>query len=153
MIGLLTGVPTRKVGVDLEFPSVEGFLRNVLRRAQESNFNLGYETFSNAQIEVEEKDIVVTMAVPGRKPEEIELEIVGNCLTVKVGKCSCCKDASSKRHYFSKERNCEEFEESLRLPMAVQGSKAVAKVADGILTVRVPRFDADLPKSHVIKVN
>ena len=47
----------------------------------------------------------------------------------------------------------EEFEESLRLPMAVQGSKAVAKVVDGVLTVRVPRFDADLPKSHVIKVN
>lgn len=153
MIGLLTGVPARRVGVDLEFPSMEHFLRNVFKRANDKNSFFDYEDFSNANVEVQEKDIVVTMAVPGRKPEAIELEVVGNCLTVKVGKCSCCEHKENSRHYFSRERNCEEFEYSLRLPMAVQGAKAVAKVVDGVLTVIIPRFDADVPKSHVIKVN
>lgn len=152
MIGLLTGNGTRRVGVDFEFPTVEHLLRNVLRRASEPGSILGYESFSNAQVDVQEKDIVVTMPVPGRKPEAIELEVVGNCLTIKAGKCSCCVHGEQKRHYYSKERCCEEFEESIRLPMAVQGAKAVAKVTDGVLTVTIPRFDADVPKSHVIKV-
>ena len=151
MIGLLTGNGTRRVGIDFEFPTVEHFLRNVLRQAPGSI--LGYDSFSNAQVEVQEKDIVVTLAVPGRKPEAIELEVVGNCLNIKAGKCSCCVHKEEKRHYFSKERNCEEFEESIRLPMQVQGAKAIAKVTDGVLTVTIPRFDADVPKSHVIKVN
>jgi HSP20 family protein len=151
MFGLLTSNGRRRVGLEMEFPTMENVLRNALRRAVDVSFE--NETSNLAQVDVSDKEISVTIPVPGRKPESIDIEVVGSCLTVKVGKCSCCVHADNQKSYLFKERNCNEFEESLRLPVAVQGAKANAKIVDGVLLVTIPRLDAELPKTHVVKVN
>jgi HSP20 family protein len=150
MIGLLTTNNFRRPSFDV--PEMEQIMHNVLKHAFEGGNFYANDVFSTSMVEVLDKDILVTVPVPGRKAEDIELEIVDKTLTIKVKKCSC-NNEEGKGRYVSKERNCEEFEESLRLPMAVQAAKATAKVVDGVLTVSIPRLDADIPKSCVIKVN
>ena len=101
--------------------------------------------------EVTDREVIVKLPCPGCKKEEIKVEAIGDFLTVRSRHhCRCCdgddagkeKKEKKEKKYLFKERSCAIHEESVRLPVEVDSSKASAKYIDGILEIVLPRKSA-----------
>jgi HSP20 family protein len=89
----------------------------------------------------ETKDaMVVTAEMPGIDPKEIEIALTGDLLTLKGEKE---KETGEKEERFHRvERTYGAFLRSVRLPMAVDGSKVTATFKNGVLVVALPKTPA-----------
>jgi len=92
-------------------------------------------------------DVVeLTAEVPGVRDQDIEVNLDGNLLTIRVEKNA---PDESKRTHFS-ERSYGRLERSIQLPFAPDGKNVTAEVENGVLTLRFPRVEAE--RSHRIAV-
>ncbi len=99
----------------------------------------------------ETKDaLVVKLEVPGLDPKDIQLELQESLLTVK-GEKKQEKEEKDER-YHRVERSYGAFARSVRLPVAVDGSKVTATFKNGLLTVTLPKTPAAKGSSIPIKV-
>ncbi len=89
-------------------------------------------------------DVVVKTALPGVKPEEIDVTITDNTLAIK-GKTKTEEEIKAK-DYFYKERRYGTFNRLVSLPHGLNTDKVKTNFEDGILTLT-------LPKSKQIKPN
>jgi HSP20 family protein len=96
-----------------------------------------------------EDDLVVSASVPGVKPEDIEITIVGDALTIKGATKSEFEVERANVH--RQERRYGAFTRSLAIPVAIQTDKAEAKFRDGVLTLVLPKADAIKPKTIKVK--
>jgi HSP20 family protein len=101
-------------------------------------------------VNVKETDnsIEVTAEVPGLKPEEIEVNLTGNILTLKGEKRE--EKEETKGSYHLVERRFGSFARSFRLPMDVDRDKVQARHKDGVLTISLPK--ATRESSTTIKI-
>ena len=95
-----------------------------------------------------DEDVVVKAAVPGLKPEDIDVTITGDTLTIKGE----AKEEKEERRtdYIRQERRYGAFSRSVSLPAGLQTDKAKASFENGILTLSIPKAGEIKPK--VIKV-
>lgn len=103
------------------------------------------QRFSPAVDIREEKDAIVLQAeVPGMKPEDVNVNLEGNLLTISGER----KFAQEKEEegYRRIERSYGSFSRSFTLPDTVQLDKLDAELRDGVLTVRVPKIPAAQPR-------
>ena len=108
---------------------------------------------SRMEVEVEDDSLKVKLPAPGCAPENFDVEVVNDFVTVRVKReCSCAENPENDRHYILRERSFDEFEESVKLPVRVRGHEATASYTDGVLELVIPREDAKKNTSHVIKV-
>jgi len=94
-------------------------------------------------------DIVVKAALPGLKPDEIEISVTGDILTLK-GELKD-EEKIEEGNYLRKERYFGQFVRELSLPTLVNSDKAKAEFEHGVLTLRLPKAEAAKPKSITIK--
>jgi HSP20 family protein len=86
----------------------------------------------------ETKDaLVMKMEVPGMDPNEIHVSLQENLLTVKGEKRQEKEEKEERYHRI--ERSYGAFTRSVRLPVAVDGSKVDASFKNGLLTVTLPK--------------
>ena len=131
-------------------PSMEKWMRRMFDLAGGDGAGL---TANRMELEVRDADVLIKMPAPGCTPENFDIEVVNDFVTVRVKReCDCADNPAGDRHYILRERSFEEFEESMKLPVSVQGHKATAKYVDGVLELTIPREDAKKNASHVIKV-
>jgi HSP20 family protein len=105
----------------------------------------GGDTITPA-LDVHETDneIVVTAALPGIKPDDVEMTITGQTLNLR-GEFKA--DEEVKRdQYLYRERRFGSFTRSLQLPMRVQGEQAEATFTDGILKLTIPKAEEVKPR-------
>ncbi|MFN3075681.1 MAG: Hsp20/alpha crystallin family protein [Alphaproteobacteria bacterium] len=87
---------------------------------------------------------VVSAEVPGVNPEEIEITVHQNTLTLKGRRTA---GANSKDvTYHRRERAQGTFGRTFALPYPVDTAKVQASFANGILTIQLPRPEADKPR-------
>ena len=84
----------------------------------------------------EDGNLVVRADVPGIKPEEVEIEVENDILTVS-GKHEEEKEEKGK-DYLRRERRVGSFSRSLALPPGVDAKKIEAKTHDGVVEVTIP---------------
>ncbi len=91
------------------------------------------------------KEIVVEAAVPGVKPEEVDIQITGNVLTTKGER----KEEKEEKEgtYIYREQTFGSFSRSVTLPTEVDVGKAKAEIENGVLTLTLPKSEAVQPKS------
>jgi HSP20 family protein len=94
-------------------------------------------------------ELVVSAAVPGVKPEEVEISITGDTLTIKGETKTETK--VEKANYLRQERRYGAFARTVTLPTPIQADKAEAKFKDGVLTVIIPKAEDVKPKTIKIK--
>jgi len=94
-----------------------------------------------------EDAIVLTADVPGLKPEELEVTLEGDTLTIRGE----LKNRDEQRNYVLRERPTGRFERTLTINTPIDSSKVEATFADGVLTLTLPKAEAVKPKQ--IKVN
>jgi HSP20 family protein len=89
----------------------------------------------------ETKDAMVVGAeMPGVDPKEIEIALMGDLLTLKGEKEK--ETEENEERYHRVERTYGAFLRSVRLPMAVDGSKVTATFKNGVLVVTLPKTPA-----------
>jgi HSP20 family protein len=86
--------------------------------------------------------LVVKVAVPGANPEDIEVSIEQNALTIR-GRYGyqLSEDEAKKAAWYRREIGMGEFAETFTLPAPVDADHAQASFADGILTLTLPKAE------------
>ena len=94
-------------------------------------------------------DIVVKASVPGIDPEDIDVAIEDNILTVRAERKSEFEESGT--NYLIQERAMGQFYRALRLPDTVDAEKIESTCENGVLTIVLPK--AEEKKRKQIKVN
>ncbi|MBI2849252.1 MAG: Hsp20/alpha crystallin family protein [Chloroflexi bacterium] len=96
-------------------------------------------------------DLVIKADLPGIKPEDIDITVTGDTLTIKGE----TKDEQEikRENYLRQERRYGAFCRSVTLPFPVQTDKAEAIYKDGILTLTIAKAEEIRPKQIQLKVH
>ena len=94
------------------------------------------------------KELVVKAAVPGLKPNDIELSVENNILSIH-GKSEDEKEAKTD-NYYHREIRSGSYYRQIKLPAEVESEKANAKFDNGILEVTLPKVEK--VTRHQIKI-
>ena len=95
---------------------------------------------------IETKDsVIVKLSAPGIKPEDIDISVVGDTLTIKGETKS--EEHFEEASYIRKERRFGSFQRTLSLPASVVSDKARAEFENGVLTLTLPKAEEARPKS------
>ena len=105
---------------------------------------LGAETLAVDMYETDD-EVVVKTAVPGVKPEDIDVSITGDVLTIKGETKS--EEKVEKANYIRQERRYGAFSRSLTLPSMVVADKATAEFENGVLILTLPKAEEVKPKT------
>jgi HSP20 family protein len=132
-------------------------LRDAMNRLFEESFLrpgafAAPETALATPLDVYETDnsVVLKAAVPGVKPEDLDVTITGDVLTIK-GEYKEETQPERKRNYIRQERCYGNFSRTLTLPTAIDANNVSATFENGILTLEMPKKENVKPKS--IKIN
>ncbi len=88
--------------------------------------------------------IVIKASVPGTKPDEMDVTITGDTLTIKGESKS--ETEVKKENYLYQEHHYGSFSRSIQLPTGLNTDKTEATFKDGILTLTIPRLEELKPK-------
>ncbi|HOT22999.1 MAG TPA: Hsp20/alpha crystallin family protein [Thermoleophilia bacterium] len=98
----------------------------------------------------DQKDAVVVKAeLAGMDPNDIQIEVEDNVLTIK-GERRFEEKVDDER-YYRVERRYGSFQRALALPQGVKADEISAAYEDGILTVTVPKAEEEKPKRIEVK--
>ena len=103
------------------------------------------QRFSPAVDIREEKDaIVLQVEIPGMKPEDVNVNLEGNLLTISGERKF--EQEKEEEGYRRVERSYGSFNRSFTLPDTVELDSCDAEMNDGILTIRVQKTPAAQPR-------
>jgi HSP20 family protein len=96
-------------------------------------------------VQAEDQAYVLTAYLPGVKSEDLNVNVVNDTVTIEgeIKLAHSEKDAN----YLVQECVSGNFSRSLTLPDALDTAKAEATLKDGVLTLRLPKVEAALPKA------
>jgi HSP20 family protein len=109
----------------------------------EGSATLALDVFEDAD------DVTVKASLPGISPQEVDIAITGDVLTIKGEKSEEKEEKQGNWHL--RERRYGAFQRSISLPAAVQADKADAVFENGVLTLTLPKVEEIKPKSIKIK--
>ena len=101
---------------------------------------------------IETKDeVVVKTAVPGVKPEDIDISIRGDTLTIK-GETKM-EEKIEKANLIRQERRYGAFSRTVGLPAGLDADDAEAIFENGVLTLHIPKREESKPKTIKVKTS
>ncbi len=99
----------------------------------------------------ETKDAIAVVAeLPGMRPEDVEVDVENNILTISGEKKQEVTESDGAEYHLV-ERRCGRFERSFTLPRTVDADKIEARVEHGLLTITLPKAEAAKPRRVQIR--
>ena len=95
-------------------------------------------------------DTVIRASLPGVAPEDINVSIEDNVLTIK-GQTSS-EHSEQDENYLMRERRTGSFHRALRLPNTVDPNGATPIYDHGVLTITVPKAEAKKARQLTVQV-
>lgn len=96
-----------------------------------------------------ENEFVVKASLPGIKPDDVQITVHGDTLTIRGE--SKVEEEKKGEHWHIRERRSGAFQRSLSLSAPVDSDKAQADFEHGVLTLRLPK--SEFAKPRQIKVH
>jgi HSP20 family protein len=112
-------------------------LRQAMERLFEESFPRPSRHWLPVDVYETAQALVIKAALPGMKPDEVDIAIDGDTLTI-MGTFTADEE-SEDREYHRRELHGGTFERALRLPERFQAEKAEAVFENGILTLTIPK--------------
>ncbi len=109
-----------------------------------------YEGHLKVNVVENENDYTLTAEVPGLTEKDIDLEIKDGRMTLR-GHAEESQEKEGE-HYRMREFSRRSFERSFSIGEGVDPDKISAKLANGILTVVLPRKEEAKPKSVKVEI-
>jgi HSP20 family protein len=94
-------------------------------------------------------EVVVKVALPGFKADEVQINVTGEILTLR-GEMKHEEEKNDKAWHI-REQRWNSFERSVALPTEVTADKAAADFENGILTITLPKAEQVKPKMIAVK--
>ena len=95
------------------------------------------------------EEILIQCEVPGIDREDLDVTITGETLTIKGLKRPLPDE--EELNFIRRERGSGQFTRTIVLPDAVDAERIEANLADGIMTIRLPKKAAAKPKQIEVK--
>ncbi len=96
-----------------------------------------------------EDGLLVTAEVPGVSPQDIEVSVIGETLTLSGARKP--DELKEGARYHRQERGYGKFSRTLQLPFPVSVEKIEANFKSGVLSIRLPRAEEDKPRKIAVK--
>lgn len=111
----------------------------------------GGQNVAALPLDVVETDeaFVVKASLPGVKPEDVQITVHGDTLTIRGS--SKVDEEKKGEHWHLRERRSGAFQRTVSLSTAIDSEKANAAFEHGVLTLTLPK--AEQAKPRQIKVN
>lgn len=97
----------------------------------------------------DEEGVIVTAELPGVSPDNIDISVTADTLTINGSRKPA--DLPEGEKYHRRERYCDEFSRSVQLPYNVDTDGVEATVENGVLTIVLPRAEAEKPRQISVK--
>lgn len=97
-----------------------------------------------------EREIVLAVEVPGVKPEEIDIQITGDTLTIRGERKLARED--NGRQYMRIERSYGPFQRSFTLGVPINQQQVKAAYRDGLLEITLPKAEEVKPKQVKVEI-
>jgi len=92
---------------------------------------------------------ILTAELPGVKPDDIDISVVGDTLTLSGTRQ--VEDVDEETTFHRRERGFGKFTRSFQLPFHVDSGKVEARFDKGVLHVSLPYAEEDKPKKIAVK--
>ncbi len=99
----------------------------------------------------DEGKITIKAAVPGINPEELEVSIENNVLTIKGEHKN--EEVSETAKVFRRENTYGSFSRSIRLSPQLNQEAVEASFKNGFVTITIPKVEEEKPKSLRIPIS
>jgi HSP20 family protein len=93
--------------------------------------------------------VEVEAALPGAKPEDVEITVTGNTLTIAADTASATETKDDQ--YLLREIRRGSFTRTIALPDGLEPDRATARFEHGLLTLSIPK--AEVVKPRQIRIN
>ena len=93
----------------------------------------------------------VRAELPGLKPDELDISVTGDAVTIKGERKIPVED--EKSIYHRREREAGSFSRIINLPTQIDTGKVKARSADGVLTLTMSKAESTKPKQIQIKAS
>lgn len=114
--------------------------RQLARRAMQNR-----ERTLGINVREEEDAYILSALVPGLKAEDLNIQVLEDVLRIQG------EYRTDENDYLVRELPNGMFTRTLRLPSAVEADRVEAKIADGVLTLTLPKAEYARPKRINIK--
>jgi len=113
---------------------------NFFRGFELEPFGKGINTFQpKVNIVDSEKEITVSVEIPGMDEKDIDLSLTKDSLTIKGEKKE--EKEEKGKNYHRMERSYGSFSRTLPLPVEINTEKAEASYKQGVLTILLPKTE------------
>lgn len=97
----------------------------------------------------EGEGIVVSAELPGIDPEDLDISVTADTLTITGSRTP--DELPDGAQYHRRERYCDAFSRTVQLPYTVNTDKVEASAENGVLKVTLPRAEAEKPRQIEVK--
>ncbi|HNT44122.1 MAG TPA: Hsp20/alpha crystallin family protein [Syntrophorhabdaceae bacterium] len=95
------------------------------------------------------EETLVTTEIPGIESGAIDISVAGKTLILKGAREPDQVEEGSSYH--RRERWYGQFSKAIELPFTIDADRVAADFSNGILTIRLPRSEAEKPRKITIK--
>jgi HSP20 family protein len=92
----------------------------------------------------EDEAFILTALVPGLRADDLTIQVIQSLVQIE-GEFK--PDESERSQSLLRELPAGPFRRSLQLPAPVQAEQVEARIADGVLTLRLPKAESARPKT------
>jgi len=114
--------------------------RQLARRAMQTR-----ERSLDINVREEEDAYILSALVPGLTPDDLNIQVLEDVLRIQG------EYRADENDYLVRELPNGSFTRTLRLPSVIDADKVEAKIANGILTLTLPKAESARPKKISIK--
>lgn len=104
------------------------------------------EHFLNVNVRDEEDFFVLSALVPGLKADDLNIQVLEDVVRIEG------EYRTDEQEYLLNELPSGSFQRVLRMPAEIDAEKVEARIADGVLTLRLPKAESARPKKIKIAV-
>ena len=91
-----------------------------------------------------ENEFVVKASLPGIRPEDVQITVHGDMLTIR-GEIKA-EEEKKEEHFHLRERRYGQFQRTVRLSAPIRADQAQANFENGVLTLTLPKAEEAKPK-------
>ncbi len=104
----------------------------------------------NVDVKETAHEYVVTVEVPGLRPEDLDVHITADTITIKGERKE--EQENKRESYYYRESSVGSFQRVIPLPGPVVAEKAAAQLKDGVLTLTLPKAEPSKLTGVKVKV-
>ncbi len=128
-----------------EFQRIENEMNRVLSRFVSPSTG----DFPAVNIWSDGEETLVTTEIPGIESGAIDISVAGKTLILQGAREPDQVEEGSSYH--RRERWYGQFSKAIELPFTIDADRVAADFSNGILTIRLPRSEAEKPRKITIK--